>query len=228
MNTFNIHKHAPATIAEWFYQDGPDVRWRRANGKVKAGDIAGTVRDGYRVVKFAGDAIPAPHISFTLANGRHPHGIIDHRDRSRSNNDPENLRELSPGDNNRHRWRGLTEGTEPPRIPVNRVPSVKTAALSWPSQASRGIEVVNAVYWRKAVRRRGLSGTGEMPGHANGAPMKRRRSGKPGWTGHANAETARMSRKRGWPGSANGAAMKRRRNGKPGCRRGGTTETARR
>jgi hypothetical protein len=64
--------------------------------KQRAGKPAGIVgKDGYLLVRVAGLLIPAHLIVFALTAGRWPENEIDHQDRDRSNNKPDNLREAT-------------------------------------------------------------------------------------------------------------------------------------
>lgn len=72
------------------------------NGRVYRS--AGTIANGYRLIKYKGKAIWEHRLVFTLDNGRFPNGEVDHIDGNRSNNAPDNLRESSKSQNltNRH------------------------------------------------------------------------------------------------------------------------------
>ena len=74
------------------------------NGKY-AGKKAGCTvsKDGHRclVLRYLGKRmfLQAHRLAFALENGRWPNGLIDHADRTASNNKPNNLREATPRQN---------------------------------------------------------------------------------------------------------------------------------
>ncbi len=73
------------------------LRWikRPGKGRVRVGDVAGGLEgDGYLRIRLHGKRIPAHVAAFALHNGRFPESEIDHRDRGRSTNQIENLREV--------------------------------------------------------------------------------------------------------------------------------------
>jgi hypothetical protein len=62
--------------------------------RVKSGDKAGTLSGGYVVIQIDGVAIQAHRVAYFLEHGSWPLGEIDHIDGVRSNNKPENLRDV--------------------------------------------------------------------------------------------------------------------------------------
>lgn len=98
--------YSVADLQEWFYQDGPDLRWRKAPGRrVVAGAVAGCVdKDGYLRVRFKGKYRRAHHLAFALHHGRHhTTPVLDHADHNVTNNDPGNLRETDCTGNGHNR-----------------------------------------------------------------------------------------------------------------------------
>jgi hypothetical protein len=70
------------------------LRWKVDHWKMKAGDVAGTLKDtGHCIVNFYGKRFHAHRIVWALHHQQDPGCYtIDHIDRNPSNNDPENLR----------------------------------------------------------------------------------------------------------------------------------------
>lgn len=80
--------------------------WRRSLGRAAAGARAGSpLKDGRRIVTVDGIAMRASRIAWTLATGRSPNGLIDHRDGDPSNDRWANLREATKSINNQNQRR---------------------------------------------------------------------------------------------------------------------------
>lgn len=59
--------------------------------------------DGYYQVHYLGRILPAHHVVWFLTTGEWPKDIIDHIDRNKSNNRPDNLREVNDELNQRNK-----------------------------------------------------------------------------------------------------------------------------
>lgn len=64
--------------------------------------VAMRVRSGYRMTEFCGMALLEHRVVWALEHGRWP-SLVDHRDRDKLNNRPENLREASRSENAQNR-----------------------------------------------------------------------------------------------------------------------------
>lgn len=72
--------------------------------RVKPGDAAGFVNDrGYVLIVVDGRKYRAHHLAWFYVHGRWPVGKLDHRDRNRSNNRIDNLREATNSQNQANR-----------------------------------------------------------------------------------------------------------------------------
>jgi len=84
--------------------DSGEFRWRHAiMGGVEKGDIAGTIMGrGYRLIGLDGARHYAHRLAWIYMTGSVPQGIIDHRDRCKSNNAWANLRDANAELNTRN------------------------------------------------------------------------------------------------------------------------------
>ncbi len=97
-------------LKEWFFQDGPDLRWSKSPSRnVPAGSVAGCLdKEGYLRVRFKGKYRRAHHLAFELHHGRkHTSKVLDHADHNVVNNHPSNLREADFTDNGHNRVAGV-------------------------------------------------------------------------------------------------------------------------
>lgn len=86
---------------EFFTLVGGGLYWRKTYGKCKniVGRRVGCIADhGYRTFRFRGKQYYEHRVIFFIVNGRWP-TMVDHKDRNRGNNLPENLREVSSEEN---------------------------------------------------------------------------------------------------------------------------------
>lgn len=76
--------------------------WKvRASSRAAVGQVAGTLhRYGYIQIKLDGVLYRASRLAWFYVKGEWPKGIVDHRDRVRSNNRWSNLRDVTHGVNN--------------------------------------------------------------------------------------------------------------------------------
>ena len=75
---------------------------------IKPGDYAGTINsDGYIKITIDGRTYLAHRLAFLFMTGKWPRQTVDHRDRDRTNNSWNNLRDVSQGVNNQNR--GITK-----------------------------------------------------------------------------------------------------------------------
>lgn len=86
-------------IKQSFYQENGVLYWNKKSGsKVKKHMRAGTLNKGYLRVLFSGNRFYNHQIIFFLENGYITKNI-DHKDRDKLNNKPNNLRESTPTQN---------------------------------------------------------------------------------------------------------------------------------
>ena len=84
--------------------DGNLVWSIKPANRVKVGDIAGCLKQGYRSLEYAGERYLAHRIVWEMFNGPISDGVgIDHINHDRSDNRIENLRLVSQADNTRNR-----------------------------------------------------------------------------------------------------------------------------
>lgn len=81
------------------------LRWINSPSRnVKAGESAGCLNpDGYLYVKITGGIYAVHRLVFIMVNGYNPENDIDHVNRNKSDNRPENIREVTRSCNNRNR-----------------------------------------------------------------------------------------------------------------------------
>jgi hypothetical protein len=95
---------------ELFEMRGPDVVWLNPpnTNRAQAGAVAGCLKRGantwYRSIGFSDASgvlhrVGAHQISYALAYGTWPRGLVDHKDQNGLNNSPYNLRSATPGQN---------------------------------------------------------------------------------------------------------------------------------
>lgn len=72
--------------------------------KVKPGDVAGSVKaNGYVRIQYKGELLSAHRVAWALYYGAWPAMFLDHKNRDRSDNRIENLRECTHAENMRNR-----------------------------------------------------------------------------------------------------------------------------
>jgi hypothetical protein len=80
-----------------------EIRWKikpALKNNVSIGDIAGTINDsGYRIITYKGYKYRAHTIVWFVATGRMPAKQLDHKNRKRSDNRIDNLREATTQQN---------------------------------------------------------------------------------------------------------------------------------
>lgn len=76
------------------------IYWTVKHWERQAGDLAGSYSPvGYRYISLLGKKYPEHRVAFALHHGRWPDGLIDHIDRDKLNNRPNNLRESTKSRN---------------------------------------------------------------------------------------------------------------------------------
>jgi hypothetical protein len=90
------------------------VYWREARGRAGAGSRAGTPDgQGYRQVRIDGAIVKEHRLVFALANGSWPLQEVDHINGERSDNRPNNLRDVAPAVNKQNRVVPATNAAVP-------------------------------------------------------------------------------------------------------------------
>lgn len=84
----------------WKWSEDKSTYWNKRYAGKEAGCLA---KDGYVVIGFEGKSYKAHILAWVLKTGIFPTQQIDHKDRVRSNNAWENLREALPGENTHNR-----------------------------------------------------------------------------------------------------------------------------
>lgn len=79
-------------------------RWKvRNSNRVKIGDVAGVIAEGYVKINIDGVRYPAHRLAWLYVFGAWPDGRLDHRDLDRSNNRIDNLRIATQSQNSANR-----------------------------------------------------------------------------------------------------------------------------
>lgn len=104
MKSWTPMSESPCSIEELRHKfaisDDGDLIWRNSRLSNLNGKPAGCVRkDGYKNVNINGRLILNHRVAFAIHNGKWPEKYIDHIDRNRTNNRPDNLREVDSRDN---------------------------------------------------------------------------------------------------------------------------------
>ena len=101
-------KISPEHLASIFSYDARTGKlfWKVApkQSKVRVGDVAGSLKSsGYIRVQYKGQLLSIHRVAWALHYGKWPSAFIDHKNRDRSDNRIENLRECSHAENMRNR-----------------------------------------------------------------------------------------------------------------------------
>ena len=93
----DLHRH-------FFILDG-EVFWRKTSGpRSSPGMAAGNLTShGYVELQFRGKKIKSHRLVFAMTHGRWPSGEVDHINGVRTDNRPENLREVTKSQNQQNR-----------------------------------------------------------------------------------------------------------------------------
>ena len=73
--------------------------WNSDRRRVKTGDVAGCLHEGWRVIKIKGKVYRAGRLAFLYMTGEWPKGEADHENRCRSDDRWSNLRDLTKHQN---------------------------------------------------------------------------------------------------------------------------------
>lgn len=77
-----------------------EFRWRISKGRrVRVGAVAGSIDDGYVVIRIDGKKYRAHRLAWLLTYGEWPSGLIDHRNQSPCDNRISNLRIATESEN---------------------------------------------------------------------------------------------------------------------------------
>lgn len=77
-----------------------EFRWRVSKGRrVRAGAVAGSIDDGYVVIRIDGKKYRAHRLAWLLTYGEWPSGLIDHRNQLPADNRISNLRVATESEN---------------------------------------------------------------------------------------------------------------------------------
>lgn len=104
--TCKTHTLTQARLQEVLHYDAETgiFRWRVSRrGKAKTGDKAGTISEGYVLIRIDGIAYRANRLAFLYMTGSFPAGVSDHADLDKANNAWENLRDATFIQNNANR-----------------------------------------------------------------------------------------------------------------------------
>lgn len=87
----------------WYDASSGALVWKISRATVKAGEVAGYIKKcGYRYIRVLGKDYPAHRLVWLHVTGAWPSQELDHKDRDRTNNKIENLRETTHRDNMRN------------------------------------------------------------------------------------------------------------------------------
>lgn len=79
-------------------------KWRKSNGTAAAGSTAGWLhKTGYVYIGLGGRNYKAHRLAWMYVHGVDPAGLLDHKDRDKTNNRILNLREVTDGQNNQNK-----------------------------------------------------------------------------------------------------------------------------
>ena len=79
-------------------------RWRKSTGTAVAGSEAGWLhKAGYVYIGLGGRNYKAHRLAWMYVYGVDPSGLLDHKDRDKTNNRVANLREVTDGQNNQNK-----------------------------------------------------------------------------------------------------------------------------
>jgi hypothetical protein len=82
------------------YNPGTGIfTWRISVANIKAGRIAGTVSNGYLVIRINKALYYSHRLAFLYMTGKFPENEVDHIDRNKYNNSWKNLRECDSSEN---------------------------------------------------------------------------------------------------------------------------------
>lgn len=91
-----------AEVLEYFPESG-DFRWRVNRGRVKPGEVAGSVdSNGYRLIGVLARTYHAHRLAFLFMTGAMPIGMVDHINGMKDDNRWSNLRDVSNRVNNQN------------------------------------------------------------------------------------------------------------------------------
>lgn len=90
-----------SAIKEYLYLDGSDLRYKKApHPKFKVGELAGGLcTRRYKRVTLLGVKYQYHHVVYFLYYGKWPENIVDHINGDSSDNNPENLRDVTQAEN---------------------------------------------------------------------------------------------------------------------------------
>jgi hypothetical protein len=88
--------------------DGKNLIWRVSRKRGRVGRLAGTISNGYRMIKIDYRSYYEHRLVWLYLEGELPIGHIDHINHDRSDNSIRNLREVAPSDNSRNKKIGVS------------------------------------------------------------------------------------------------------------------------
>lgn len=83
--------------------DTGDFIWTRDKARAKAGQLAGSINNGYRIIKICGHQWQAHRLAFVFMEGSLPPNQVDHINKVRSDNRWANLRHATHKQNHENR-----------------------------------------------------------------------------------------------------------------------------